>query len=357
MAGNPVEPFPQEDMVFRLRAKMEDHSYTHVKEGGQGLLAFRVPGDSIDLLRSLEYLSEFLDASVLEEVEKVLIISDREYEVTPGAVMAPKMETKRKDDERVYNELKDKLHRKLEPIVFTEENDILELYRTAIRMEGSLNRTDSSVGLDLIKVDLPKEGDVIYLVFDDGYRKLSRATFEKIIDRSMEGLRQGPALAKDPVQKHMEKQSAFGGMSKRPGPSMKRAPDISNEHSVSGNTLEIGTHHHDDPKVLLREFSRKLVQLGYRKDNMFSRPDVDQLFFAGLSGPALFIKVLKDTTELGSFLRVLEHRKDALGILITRTWDPVMEGISRIRGFIYLDWDRAWRADEVVRAVIKEGEN
>ena len=54
-------------------------------------------------------------------------------------------------------------------------------------------------------------------------------------------------------------------------------------------------------------------------------------------------------------MRVLDHRRDAFGVLITKTWDPEIEAISRVNGFVYLDWKRAWRADEVIRFVLKEG--
>lgn len=354
MSGQPVETFPSEDMVFRLRAKMEDYSYTRMVEDGRGLLAFRVPGEKIDLLRSLEYLSEFLEEETLDDIEKVLILSDKEYEVTPGTILGPKMDTKKADDEKLFKELKGKLRKKLEPLVFTEENDILELFRTAIRLNGSVNRTDNSIGLDLIKIDLPSEGDVIYLIFDDGYRKLSKATFEKIADEAMQGLRQGPSLAKDPVQKGLAKSTTLNGTLKRED---KKAPVklASRKSEDAGKTIDTQTRHHDDPKVLLRDLSKKLVALGYRKDNLFSRPDVNQFFYVGMSGPALFVKILDDQEELSAFLRVLDHRKDALGILITKLWDPKLEAMSRIRGFVYLDWQRAWRGHEVVQFVLREG--
>jgi hypothetical protein len=352
MSGQPVESFPSEDTVFRLRAKMEDYSYTRLVENERGLLAFRVPGEKIELLRSLEYLSEFLEEETLDDIEKVLIVSDKEYEITPGTILGPKMDTKKKDDERLFKELKDKLHKKMEPLVFTEENDILELFRTAIRLDGSVNRTDSSIGLDLIKIDLPSEGEVIYLIFDDGYRKLSKATFEKIADDAMQGLRQGPSLAKDPEQKGLTKSETLTGVHKQPKKTPGKVPARIKDR---GTAIDTQTRHHDDPKVLLRDYSKKLVALGYRKDNLFSRPDVNQFFYVGMSGPALFIKVLEDKEELSSFLRILDHRKDALGILITKLWDPQLEAISRIRGFVYLDWQRAWRGHEVVKFVLKEG--
>lgn len=353
MAPLSNKDFPSEDTLFRLRAKMEDYSYTVMNEGDRRLLAFRVPGEKIDLLRSLEYLSEFLDQDSLEGVEKVLIISDKDFEVTPGEMMGPKMEIRKADDDRLFQELKSKLRGRLEPIVFTAENDILELFRTAIRMDGSVKRTDSSVGLDLLKVSLPTEGDVIYLIFDDGYRKMSKATFEKLSDDAMQGLREGPALAKDPAQKGLARSTSLsdGPSSTNVNKMMRKGmPAAARETKVDTRPA-----HMDDPKVLLREISKNLVPLGYRKDNVFSRPDVNQIFFVGMSGPALFIKVLDDDEELPSFLRVLEHRRDALGFLITSKWDPRLEAISRTNGFVYLDWERAWRAHEVVREVLREG--
>ncbi len=334
---------------------MEDFAYTRMVEGDHGLLAFRVPGDKIDLLQSLEYLSEFLEEETLDDIDKVLILSDKEYELTPGSILGPKMDVKKKDDERLYQELKGKLRTQMEPLVFTEENDILDLYRTAIKLDGSVNRTDSSVGLDLIKVDLPSEGDVIYLIFDDGYRKMSKATFEKIADEAMQGLRQGPTLAKDPVQKGLTKSKSFTSMLSKDGSEGRSEAPKKPKMAAPSQTMNTQVRHQDDPKVLLRDLSKKLVALGYRKDSVFSRPDVNQFFYVGMTGPALFFKVLDDPEELSSFLRVLEHRKDALGVIISKIWDPEIEAISRINGFVYLDWSRAWRADEVVKAVLREG--
>ncbi len=339
--------FPPEDIVFRLRAKMDDNSYTSIEEGGRKLLVFRVQGEKIDLLNSLEYLSEFLDEDAVEEADKLIIISDREFEVTPADVLGPKMETKNKDDEKLYGELKEKLTDRLKPIVFTVENDILELYRVAVRMDGSMDRTDGSVGLDLMKMDLPKEGDVVYLVFDDGYRKISRSAFQSLIDDALEGLREGPSLAKDPSRSSMVRSS----LEKDTKETVERKGAVEPAESHKGaGTMD----HRNDPRVLVRDFSKKMISLGYRKDATFSRQDVNQVFYVGMSGPPLLFKVLDNKDEMGSFLRILEHRKDSLGILISREWHPDLEAISRVRGFVYLDWSRAFRASEVVSSIIRE---
>lgn len=341
---------PSEDLLFRLRAKMEDNAYQILEDGGSKLLAFRVPGENIDLLRSLEYLSEFLIPDSIEGIEEIVIISDKKFEITPASMIAPKLEEKKKEDERLYKELKGKLKQVLEPLVFTTENDILELYRAAIRVEGSNKRSDSSIGLDLLKVELPKEGEVVYLIFDDGYRKMTRSAFEKLVDEALTSLRQGPSLAKDPPSSTLSTARTIvqSKLDERAGVEAKTVKKERNSTPVQQKEAI-------EPKILTREFSRQMASMGYRKDSMFSRNDVHQLFMIGLKGPAVFFKVLQSEEELDSFLRVLSHRKDALGVLVSEIWDPHLEAVSRINGFIYLDVERSGRAHEVIREVLREG--
>ena len=71
--------------------------------------------------------------------------------------------------------------------------------------------------------------------------------------------------------------------------------------------------------------------------------------------PAVFIKIIEEPDELQSFLRVLSHRKDALGLLISKEWDPRLEAISRINGFIYMEIGNSNRAPAVIREILREG--
>jgi hypothetical protein len=347
---------PSEDMIFRFRAKMDDHAYQVVEESGGNTLVFRVPGDNIDLLNSLEYLAEYLNPESLEGVAHLMIISDKDYHVTEATMLAPKLEVKKEDDEKLYGELKGSLKKNLDPLVFTMENDINELYRTAIKVEGSHNRSDSSVGLDLLKVELPKEGDVVYLIFEDGYRKMSRRSFERLVDEALSSLRQGPSLARDPPSGSLSKKGpVFGSRSESP-----KSLNSKNDMKLDLAAKTQANEREDismEPKVIAREFSKEMSSMGYRKDTMFSRHDVNQFFFIGLKGPAVFFKVMDDPEELDSFLRVLSHRRDALGVLITDKWDPRIEAISRINGFIYMEKERSSRAPDVIRAVLREGGN
>jgi hypothetical protein len=337
---------PSEDLLFRLRAKMEDNAYQVLEDGDRKVLAFRVPGENIDLLRSLEYLAEFLVPDSIEGVREIVIISDKRFEVTPSSMIAPKLEEKKKEDERLFKELRGKLRKVLDPIVFTTENDILEMYRIGIRVEGSNKRSDSSIGLDLLKVELPKEGDVVYLIFEDGYRKMTRTALEKLVDDALTSLRQGPSLAKDPPSSTLSTARTIiqAKLEERTG---VKESGRKLDSSRKASSME--------PKIITREFSRNMASMGYRKDSMFSRHDVHQLFMIGLKGPAVFFKVMQSEDELDSFLRVLSHRKDALGVLISENWDPHLEAVSRINGFIYLDLQRSERAHEVIREVLKEG--
>jgi hypothetical protein len=353
MTAGSGNPSISEDIVFRLRAKMEDNTYQIVKDGDREVLAFRVGGEEVDLLSSLEYMSEFLHPEIIESVTDLIIISDRNFQATSIDMIVPKLDVKKEDDDRLFNELKTSLKHSLEPLTFTMENDILEMYRIAIRVEGSHNRTDESVGLDLLKVDLPKEGDVIYLIFKDGYRKMSRASFDALVEGSLSSLRQGPSLMKDPPRSSLSRTGTASNT--LPRTISEEEPGSKNDN-IEGN-IKRKNDIMNDPKMVAREISREMADLGYRKDNMFSRNDVNQFFFVSMKGPAIFLKIIENPDELESFMRVLSHRKDALGLLISREWDPKLEAISRINGFIYMEIERSSRAPDVIREVLREGGN
>jgi len=352
---------PAEDTIFRLRAKLDDNAYQILRDGDVLFLAFRIPGEEVDLLPSLEYLSEFLTPDEMEDVRGIVIISDRSYEVTSASMILPKLETKKEEDERLYSELKSALKKKLEPLVFTVENDILEMFRAAIRLDGSHNRTDESIGLDLLKVELPKEGEVVYLIFDDGYRKMSRPSFEKLVDNALTSLRAGPSLVKDaPSHPLSTSRSLVDRGEEATSPETHRPSVTAAETAPGGTTTKSpgvgpGDSALRNAKVIAREFSREMANMGYRKDSKFSRSDANQFFFTGLSGPAVLFKVMETEEELEPFLRILSHRKDAVGILVTREWDPGLEALSRIRDFVYLDFSRANRAVDVLRELLKGG--
>ncbi|MCU0799575.1 MAG: hypothetical protein MUC62_07890, partial [Candidatus Thermoplasmatota archaeon] len=261
---------------------------------------------------------------------------DRNVEVLPMSILVPKLEAKEKDDLELSSELRGKLTKQLAPIVFTTENDILELYRTAVRLDGSCQRTDASIGLDLAKADLPREADIIYLIFDDGFRKMDLRSLDSMMDSAVTSLRDGGLSPRE-----MAPRRPFTTASDFDDGPLK---------GQTGTAVEL-----TDPKVVAREFSKNIISLGYRKDAVFSRNDANQFFFIGMNLPAVFFKVLEDEEELSSFLRVLSHRKDAIGILITKEWSPRMEALSFKHGFIYLEAARAHLAHEVVMGTLKEG--
>jgi hypothetical protein len=329
----PKDGAPSEDIIIRLRARLDDDAHTLMEEGGSRFLAYRVKGETIDLLRSLEHLSESVTKESYRGVEKVVLISDRNVEVLPGSMLEPKLDAKERDDQSLFVELREKLTKHLSPIVFTTENDILELYRTAVRLEGSRERTDVSVGLDLAKTDIPREGAIVYLIFDDGYRKMGLRELDGIIDSALRSLREGPGQPGGRGDHGPEERPATLDRAATTSPIAQNAPP----------SLDLSS-----PKLIAKEFSRNMVSLGYRKDAVFSRNDANQFFFIGMNLPAVFFKVLEDREELSAFLRVLSHRKDAIGVLITKEWMPDLEALSLRHGFIYLESSKAHLAHEVV---------
>ncbi|MGA1821364.1 MAG: hypothetical protein ACMUIG_02415 [Thermoplasmatota archaeon] len=346
MNEGPDVPKIQEDHIIRLRAKMEDNTYEKLELEGGVFIVFRVPGENIDLLRSLEYLSEFLSPETLSESSRLIILSDRNVHSADPSILAPKLEETKNEDDQLYEELKNKIRERLKPLIFTTQNDILELYRAAIRIDGSIKRPDKVVGQELIRTDLPEEGEVVYLVFDDGYRKMTRNSYQKLIDDAMKDVRGAPSLASDKGSSGMSKESRLS-----PSPVNRSSLAMKPMREVSGPTERSSFL----PELLLKDFIKNMTRMGYREDVKFSRHDANQTFLVGMNGPAIFYKVLLKGEDMSSFLRVLDHRSDALGVLINDSWNYQFEARSRVGGFIYLSGERAWKAHDVVREVIRGG--
>lgn len=346
MTDGPDVPQIQEDHIIRLRAKMEDNTYEKLELEGGTFLVFRVPGENIDLLKSLEYLSEFLSPETLSESSRLIILSDRNIHSADPSIIAPKLEEKRDEDDQLFEELKGKIREYLKPLVFTTQNDILELYRAAIKIEGSIKRPDSVIGMDLIRTDLPEEGEVVYLIFEDGYRKMTRNSYRKLTDDAMNQMRETPSLASDKGSSGMSMESQLTTRAPvKPSIAMKPLREVKGPTERSSFL----------PELLLKDFIKNMTRLGYREDAKFSRHDAYQTFLVGMTGPAVFYKVLLKDEDLSSFLRVLGHRSDALGVLINDSWETDFEATSRVDGFIYLSGERAWRAHEVVKGVVRGG--
>jgi hypothetical protein len=323
-----------EDTVIRLRAKMEDLTYKRYEERGSAHIAFRVPGESIDLLNSLEYLGEFLSEEELEGADKIVIISDREVEIANASIMEKKIEAKRSDDEQLYSELRDRLKPGAPPIVFTTENDILELYRVAFRTRGSSQKDEDAITEDVKRMEVPREGSIFYLIYDDGYRKMGRPTFERMIEEERSRSLTKVQVARDPDPGSR----TVSGPAKTPA----RKSVV-----VRGDRIRsVGE------KAFMRDILRSLSSLGYREDPRFSRPDMDQILLVGMKGPTILLKISREGEDISPFLRVLDHRRDVLGILLSDAWTPTMEAMANSRGFIYLTGERVVHATDVVSEVL-----
>jgi hypothetical protein len=333
-----------EETVLRMRAKMEDLTFQRFEEQGSHHIAFRMPGDKIDILQSLEYLSEFLNEDLIQGIDRILIISDRWLEVANGSMLERKVEQKRSDDDDLYMELKYKIKPSSPPIVFTMENDILNLFRTAVRSSGSA-KDENYMTEDVLKAEVPKEGAVIYIVFDDGYRKVSRQAFDKEVSEARARMQVQPQVAKDQPNK-----LAQASVTRIDAPGRIRGP-------TAFTVVRSDIIRRQGDKNVLKESSKGLERLGYREDARFSRADVNQLFLLGMNGPSILLKVTVGSEDLEPFLRVLEHRKDVLGILLSDEWTADLEARSRRLGFVLLTGDRTKYVHEVVSAMVKGGGN
>jgi hypothetical protein len=166
-------------------------------------------------------------------------------------------------------------------------------------------------------------------------------------DDAMDQMRDTPSLASD--------KKAVSGMTKNSEMTLRKpfssSTPVKPQREVKGATERSAFL----PELLLKDFIKNMTRIGYREDAKFSRHDAYQTFLVGMNGPAVFYKVLLKDEDLSSFLRILGHRSDALGVLINDSWDPDIEAVSRVEGFVYLSGERVWKAHEVVKGVIRGG--
>ncbi|MDG6224526.1 MAG: hypothetical protein QCI82_03335 [Candidatus Thermoplasmatota archaeon] len=340
-----LPPNISEDIVIRLRAKMEDQSFKRIDEKGSSHVVLRVPGESIDLLRSLEYLAEFVGEEMIEGIGLILIISDREVEIADGSIMIDKIAQKKADDQRLYSEIKERVKPGGPPLVFTMENDILELYRIAIRAKGRVVDNERSSIVEMGSSDLPNEGAVVYLLYDDGFKKMDRRSFEKEVSEALSHVQVQPRVAKDVPEKAWPRNEIrpFD----RAGQRQEKAPRSEPVLLRFDRIRRMGD------KAFAREVIRGLGSLGYREDSRFSRPDVNQYLLIRMSGPTVLFKVAVNDEDLSPFFRVLEHRRDVMGILASDVWNPAVQALSPSMGFHYLTGDMTGYIREIVKAVLE----
>lgn len=344
-----LPPNISEETVIRLRAKMEDMSFKLVEERGSSHIALRVPGEKIDLLHSLEYLAEFVGEDMLKGVELIMIISDREVEIADASIMLEKVRQKKADDDTLYAEVRGRVRKGTPPLIFTMENDILELYRIALRARGKVGETTGSPVLDTPLSDLPKEGSIIYLLYDDGFRKMDRRSFEREIFEAMSRVQVQPKVARDEPDKAWPSNEVKPFDRSGQGP--KQAPQAKIVRLRFDRIRRIGD------KAFARGLIRELGDLGYREDSRFSRPDVNQFLLVGMRGPTILLKVALEDEDLSPFYRILDHRRDVLGILTSDIWTPSVQASSIDRGFHYLTGDSIGHVKDLVKEILAGGEN
>ncbi len=187
----PGMPLTKEELV-RLKYQIEPTDYLVVQSGHEKILAIRSSREFPDIVNDLECMINKLDIRDANELNHALIIGDEEVIGVPLDAIDSLISRRMEEDERIATDLGEKLIEPYTTLLFESEHDPFKTLRLGIRVEGNLKDFKPQQLPDILfsKIkSLPRHSEVIYLIADDGYIRISGLEFYR---RLREFLRENP---------------------------------------------------------------------------------------------------------------------------------------------------------------------
>jgi hypothetical protein len=184
-------PLTREELV-KLKHQIEPNDYLVVESGTLRIMVVRTAREFPDIVNDLDGMINKLDIRDTKELSHALIIGDEEVVGVPLQAIESLIERRIEDDERIAEDLGEKLIEPFTTLLFESENDPYQTLRLGIRVAGNLKdfkpQELSEILFAKIK-SLPRHSEVVYLIAEDGYIRLSGNEFYK---RLREFLKENP---------------------------------------------------------------------------------------------------------------------------------------------------------------------
>lgn len=195
-SGNPTMPLTKEDLI-QLKHKIDPNDYELVERGEERILVIRSASEFPDIVNDLEVMINKFDMRDTDNLSHACIIGDAEVIGVSLDAIRSIINRRIGDDERIAEDLSEKLIEPYTTLQFQSEEDPNKTLRLGIRVEGNLEdfkpQQLSEVLFSKIK-SLPRKSEVVYLIADDGYIRLSGKEFYKQL---REFLRENPKINKE----------------------------------------------------------------------------------------------------------------------------------------------------------------
>ena len=185
------------DELIKLKHQIEPMDYLVVESGHERILVIRTEREFPDLVNDLECMINKLDIRDTNELSHALIIGEEEVVGVPLKAIEALIERRMEEDERIATDLSEKLIEPYTTLLFESENDPIKTLRLGIRVAGNIGdfkpQQLPEILFSKIK-SLPRHSEVIYLIADDGYIRLSGNEFYR---RLGEFLKAHPTINKE----------------------------------------------------------------------------------------------------------------------------------------------------------------
>ncbi len=189
-------PLTKEEII-KLKHQIEPNDYLVVHSGQQQILVIRTQRKFPDIVNDLENIVNKLDLRDVNQLSHALIIGDEEVVGIPLDAIDTLMTRRTEDDERIASDLGEKLIEPYTTLLFESDNDPMKTLRLGIRIAGNLKELKPQQLPEILfsKIkSLPRHSEVIYLLAEDGYLRLSGSDFYR---RLREFLRKNPNKNKE----------------------------------------------------------------------------------------------------------------------------------------------------------------
>lgn len=189
-------PLTREELI-RLKHQIEPNDYRVVESGMERILVVRSQREFPDIVNDLDCLINKLDIRDTNELNIALIIGEEEVVGVPLQAIDSLITRRTEEDEQIAIDLGEKLIEPYTTLLFESENDPLKTLRLGIRVRGQLKDFKAQELPEILfsKIkSLPRHSEVVYLIAEDGYIRLSGTEFYR---RLREFLKENPNKNKE----------------------------------------------------------------------------------------------------------------------------------------------------------------
>jgi hypothetical protein len=172
-------PLTREELI-KLKHQLDPDDYLVVESGRDRILVIRSAREFPDIVNDLDGLINKLDIRDTNDLSSALIIGEEEVVGVPLEAINSLITRRNEEDEQIATDLGEKLIEPYTTLLFESENDPLKTLRLGIRVRGNLKDFKAQEIPELLfsKIkSLPRHSEVVYLITEDGYIRLSGIEF------------------------------------------------------------------------------------------------------------------------------------------------------------------------------------